>query len=289
MKRFGLSVFGALLVSPAFAEDINETLSADPRGEVSISNTAGSVEVRGWSHDEVEVTGQLGSDVEELIFERDGDEIYIKVKVPRRNVGRKDISSDLVVRVPEKSSLDIGTVSANIEVQDVHGELELASVSGSIDTQVFDGDLEVGTVSGSIDVQGDEKDIDCELSSVSGSISAAGLAGEIEAESVSGRISVSGGMFEVNGRITFRGELDNDGDIAMESVNGGIDINIENDAPVRYEIETFNGGIKNCFGVKPERTSRYAPGYSLTHEIGGGSASVRVETLNGSVNFCSGK
>ncbi|MEM8681804.1 MAG: DUF4097 family beta strand repeat-containing protein [Pseudomonadota bacterium] len=295
MKRFGLTVFGVLLASPALAEDINETLSADPRGEVSISNTAGSVEVRGWSRDEVEVTGRLGDDVEELIFERDGDEILIKVKGPNRYIGRKDISSDLVVRVPEKSSLDIGTVSANIEVQDVHGELELASVSGRIDTQVYSGDLEAGTVSGSIDVQGDDEVIDAELSSVSGSISAAGLAGDLEAESVSGRVSVSGGLFEsvdmetVNGRITFRGQLHDDGDMAMESVNGGVDIDIENNVPARYEIETFNGGIKNCFGVRAERTSRYAPGYSLSHEVGAASASVRVETLNGSVNFCAGK
>ncbi|MEM6511759.1 MAG: DUF4097 family beta strand repeat-containing protein [Pseudomonadota bacterium] len=294
MKRFGLTVVSVLLASPAFADTINETLSADPRGEVSISNTSGSVEVSGWSRDEVEVTGRLGRDVEELIFERDGDEITIKIKGPKRNMGRKDISSDLMIRVPEKSSLDIGTVSANIEVQGVHGDLDLASVSGGINTEVFDGDLEAGTVSGGIGVQGDGKTISAELGSVSGSISADGLAGDVEAESISGRISVSGGMFEgvdmetVNGRIIFRGQLHSDGDMAMESVNGGIDIDIANQVSVRYDIETFNGGIRNCFGVKPERTSRYAPGYRLNHQIGDGSATVRVETLNGSVKFCSG-
>ncbi len=295
MKRFGLTVIGACLALPALAEDISETLAADPDGEVSISNIAGSVEVRGWSRDQVEVTGRLGDDVEELIFERDGDEILIKVKVPKRNVGRKDITSDLTVRVPERSSLDIGTVSAGIDVQDVRGDLELESVSGGIDTEVFDGDLEAGTVSGGIDVQGDNKMIDAELSSVSGGISAVGLAGDLEAGSVSGRISVSGGMFEgvdmetVNGRITFRGKLADDGDMAMETVNGGVDIRIENNVPAHYDIETFNGGIKNCFGIKAERTSRYAPGYSMTHKIGSGTASIRVETLNGSVNVCSGK
>ena len=295
MKRFGLTAVGLCLASPVLADDISETLAADPDGEVSISNIAGSVEVRGWSRDQVEVTGRLGDDVEELIFERDGDEIVIKVKVPKRNVGRKDIRSDLTVRVPEGSSLDIGTVSAGIDVQDVRGDLELESVSGGIDAEVFEGDIEAGTVSGGVDVQGDNKMIDAELSSVSGGISAVGLAGDLEAGSVSGRISVSGDMFEgvdletVNGRITFRGKLHDDGDMAMESVNGGVDIRIENNVPARFEVETFNGGIKNCFGVKAERTSRYAPGYSMTHEIGSGTASVRVETLNGSVNVCAGK
>ena len=295
MKRFGLTAIGICLASPVLADNISETLAADPDGEVMISNISGSVEVRGWSRDQVEVTGRLGSDVEELIFERDGDEIVIKVKVPKRNVGRKDITSDLTVRVPEGSSLDIGTVSAGIDVQDVRGDLELESVSGSIDAEVFEGDIEAGTVSGSVDIQGDNKMIDAELSSVSGGISAIGLAGDMEAGSVSGRVSVSGDMFEsvdletVNGRITFRGKLHDDGDMAMESVNGGVDIRIENNVPARFEVETFNGGIKNCFGKKAERTSRYAPGYSMTHEIGRGTASVRVETLNGSVNVCAGQ
>ena len=74
----------------------------------------------------------------------------------------------------------------------------------------------------------------------------------------------------------------------MESVNGSVEIRFDNDVPAYYDIETFNGGIKNCFGVKAERTSKYAPGYSLSHKVGAGTASVRVETLNGSVNFCAG-
>ncbi len=105
MKRFGLTVIGACLALPALAEDISETLAADPDGEVSISNIAGSVEVRGWSRDQVEVTGRLGDDVEELIFERDGDEILIKVKVPKRNVGRKDITSDLTQNVISRNDI----------------------------------------------------------------------------------------------------------------------------------------------------------------------------------------
>jgi hypothetical protein len=54
----------------------------------------------------------------------------------------------------------------------------------------------------------------------------------------------------------------------------------------RFDIETFNGSIRNCFGPKPERTSRYSPGLELSFTLGDGDSHVSIETLNGSVNIC---
>jgi len=99
-----LTLSGLLSAAAFAAEDINETMDAAADGTVSISNVAGEVEVQGWSRKQVEITGELGSDVDELIFERDGNEILIKVKVPR-NHGRR-IASELIVKVPESSSLE---------------------------------------------------------------------------------------------------------------------------------------------------------------------------------------
>lgn len=295
MKKLHSVLLITVLSAPAFAEDVNETLDADSDGLVSISNVAGSVEVRGWSRDTVEVTGSLGADVDELVFERNGDEVEIRVKVPKRMFGRKDISSDLSIRVPAGSSLEITTVSANIDVRDVQGDdIELQAVSGSVDAEVFGGDVEIGTVSGSIDVQGNGERGDIELSSVSGEIGAENVSGEIQAESVSGRVSVRGGSFEsgdfetVNGAIIFRGALEARGDLSAESVNGSVDIKISNALDAEYDLETFNGGIRTCFDKKAERTSRYAPGKRLSLTVGDGSAKVTVETLNGSIDVCAG-
>ena len=295
MKKLGLILSLTTLAAPVFAEDVNESLDADSDGHVSISNVAGSIEVRGWSRDTVEVTGTLGADVDELVFERDGDEIDIRVKVPKRMFGRKDVSSRLSINVPEGSTLEVTSVSARIDVRDVKGDdIELQSVSGSIDADVYGGDIEIGSVSGSIDVQGNGAKGDIELSSVSGSVSAEDLSGEIAAESVSGRVSIKGGTFEsgdfetVNGSIIFRSGLEPGGDLTAESVNGSVDIDISNSLDAEYDLETFNGGIRNCFDKKAERTSRYAPGKRLNFTVGDGSASVSVETLNGSINVCAG-
>lgn len=290
-KTIYIAVVIGLAAGSASAEtQVNKTIDASADGYVGISNVAGSIEVIGWSRSAVKVEGTLGDDVEELIFERDGDEVVIKVKVPRHH-GR-DIESDLMVSVPAKSSLDISGVSADIDVKDVLGDQELATVSGDVTTKATAGDVEAASVSGDVEVHGTGEDTETEAATVSGDVTLVDLAGEIEAESVSGDVSIVGGKIDdvylesVNGDLTFRAELDKGGDLAMETVNGTVEVIFNGTVSAEIDIETFNGGIKNCFGPKPERTSRYSPGLELSFTHGGGSGSVAIETLNGSVRIC---
>lgn len=290
MRAITLAFLGIFGVTSVAAEEINRTIDAAADGTVSVTNVAGLVEVEGWSRKQVEVTGELGDDVEELIFERDGDEIEIKVKSRHRH--SNDISSDLFIKVPQASSLEIHTVSADIEVANVTGEQSLESVSGDITTDAHGSDIDVNTVSGDLEVSGDKKSMRSRLSSVSGDVDTENLAGEIGVESVSGDLLVAKGVFDraslntVNGDITFRAQLQKDGRLDVETVNGAVDIEFEGDISARFDIETFNGEIRNCFGPEAVRVSKYAPGYELKFTEGDGSGRVSIETLNGGLRLC---
>jgi DUF4097 and DUF4098 domain-containing protein YvlB len=275
----------------AFAdEEINKIMDAASDGRVHISNVAGSVEVDGWSRNQVEITGTLGSGVEELVFERDGDEILIKVKT-RHNSSRSG-SSDLIVKVPEASSLRVNTVSADVEVDNVTGEQRLESVSGDIVTSAHAEDIEIETVSGDVEVDGDEKRMRSRFNTVSGDVEAENLAGEIAAESVSGDLVITSGEFSrayvhtVNGEIVYHAKLLNDGRLEIETVNGEVDVNFQGDVSARFDIESFNGDIRNCFGPKPVRTSQYTPGTELKFTEGTGAGRVTIQTLNGDLRLC---
>jgi DUF4097 and DUF4098 domain-containing protein YvlB len=119
-----------------------------------------------------------------------------------------------------------------------------------------------------------------------------GFAGELEAESVSGDVTIEDGSFErvyfetVNGDLNFSGRLLSGGRIGAESVNGDVELDFDGDVSASFDIETFNGDIDNCFGPKPERTSRYAPGLELSFSEGDGDGRVVIETLNGAVSIC---
>jgi DUF4097 and DUF4098 domain-containing protein YvlB len=277
MKKLFLIIATTLLAWPASAADINETVDAAPDGHIEIFNTAGSVKVEGWSRGSVEVTGTLGNEVEDFIFERDGDEILIKVKAKHGRSGHKGFVTHLVIRAPEDSSLEIATISADIEVKSVYGEIEA---------------VEVESVSGDIDIQGDGKATVTELVSVSGDVTAEKLAGEVVLESVSGDVVLASGSYDdvametVNGDIVFQATLQKGGEVNIETVNGTVDADFVGDVSAEFEVETFNGRIRNCFGPKPERVSKYAPGYELSFTEGGGDGSVSIATLNGNLNLC---
>jgi DUF4097 and DUF4098 domain-containing protein YvlB len=288
-RLIGLMV-AVLLAAGAHAEEVNRSLEAAADGTVDISNIAGTVEVQGWSRKEVDVSAELGSDVSELIVERDGNKVVIKVEVPKR--GARHIDSDLVIHVPEKSSVKIGTVSADINVQDVIGSQTLNTVSGDIETAAFSADIEIETVSGDVEVQGDGKKINVRINTVSGDIDAEQLAGEVVAGSVSGDIQLINGVFErarmetTNGDMVFDATLGKSGRFNAETINGDVEIRFQDDVSAKFEVETFNGEIRNCFGPKPVRTSKYAPGRELNFTEGKGDGWVTIKTLNGDVNLC---
>lgn len=292
MKKLTLISFVALLASPAMAKDVDETLDAEADGRVYVSNVSGDIVVKGWNRNQVRVVGEVGDDVEEFIFEVDGSETTIKVKVPKRSGHFSNASADLEISVPEGSSVDVGTVSADIDVSGVNGSLDLQSVSGDIDAVFGGGDIEAETVSGDVDIDGNGEDGEADLGSVSGDISADNLSGNLSAGTVSGDVDVTNGDFErtsletVNGDIDYEAVLRDGGKLTATTVNGSIDLDFDGDVSARFEIETFNGSINNCFGPDPKRTSRYTPGLELSFTEGGGNGRVAVDTMNGSISIC---
>ena len=290
MKNLLSTILISLLASTAFAVDVNRTVDAASDGHVEVSNISGEITIEGWNQSKVEVTGTIGRDVKELIVERDGDEVLIKVKLPRGSSSASD--ADLHIRVPEDSSINVGTVSADIDVTDVNGEQSLHTVSGNVTTESRGEDVSAESVSGDVDVSGDNSDNEIEANTVSGDVMLVHVAGEVVGESVSGSVEVDGGSFDrsdlntVNGEINFVGELRDGGRLSIETVNGSVDVEFVGDVSAKIDIETFNGGIRNCFGPKAERTSKYAPGWELEFTEGDGDGRVDISTMNGRVTLC---
>lgn len=290
MKKMAILVLGILWALPVAAEEVDRTIDAAADGQVHVSNISGSVTVNGWSHSKVEVTGNLGRNVEELIVERDGDRVTIKVKVPRKS-GR-GIESDLHIQVPERSSIDVGTVSADIDVIGVSGEQKLNTVSGDVTTEAFASDVSAGSVSGDVDITGKGKDAQTHGNTVSGDVTLIRVAGDASAESVSGDVVADDGSFDrasfntVNGDVLFRSELRRGGKLTAETVNGSVDLKFEGDVGGRFDIETFNGDIDNCFGPEAQRTSKYTPGRELNFQEGKGDARITISTMNGDISIC---
>ncbi|MGI9284408.1 MAG: DUF4097 family beta strand repeat-containing protein [Pseudomonadales bacterium] len=290
MKALTLTILSLCAATAMAREQIDRTLEANPNGTVSVSNTAGKVEVRGWSREEVHLSGKLSRGVEELIFERDGEEVVIVVKTSRKR--RRGASADLEIRVPENSSVKVSAVSADIEVREVIGMQRLQTVSGDVVSEAAAADVEIKTVSGDIELQGNDKMGVFELTSVSGDVEMQNLAGEIAVNTVSGDSTLVDSEFSrarlqsTSGDIEFHAQLLESGRLNIETISGDLDVNFNDMISAKFDIESFNGVIDNCFGPEPVKTSKYTPGTSLKFSAGDGSGHVYIKSLNGDLDMC---
>ncbi len=283
-------LLGLLLASPpaVAATAVDERQDALPEGHVEVINVSGRVSVSGWERDEIAITGTLGRGVERLEFAVEGSYTRIEVIYPKN--GRSD-SSELEIRVPAGSSLDVRTVSASIRTEGVTGRQWLSSVSGRIRSDVFSSELEAETVSGSVTVSGHEQVAVLTLKSVSGDIEASDVRGELDAGSVSGGIDVNAGMLDrarlgtTSGRITLEGGLAANGRYDISTTSGRISITLDHDADLDLDAQSFGGRIENCFGVEAERQG-YSPGRTLRYRVGEGNRSVRIRSMSSRIEIC---
>lgn len=290
MNRLVSITLACLLSVSVFAEEVERSVDASKDGHVNVSNIAGSVTITGWNKGEVEVTGTLGRNVEELIVERDGNKVLIKVKVPKR--GGRGIDSELEIKLPQGSTVDVGTVSADIEVEKVAGVQELHTVSGDVKTTHTGAYVMAESVSGDVEIFGDDADGEVEASSVSGDVTLSRIAGSAEATSVSGDVYIEEGSFSramletVTGEISFNGELRKGGKLGIDTVNGDVEVDFSGKVSAKFDIETLNGGIHSCFGPEARKTHKYGPGWELSFTEGSGDGRVTISSLNGGVDIC---
>ncbi|MCC5885136.1 MAG: DUF4097 family beta strand repeat protein [Gammaproteobacteria bacterium] len=280
----------AVLVSAAatHAADYERTLPAERTGEIEVRNLSGSVQVRGWDRAEVAIAARL-ADGQDIDVQSRSGRIVIEVSQPGQRRARE---ADLELRVPRDSRLRVSGVSADIEVDDVAGDLNLKSVSGHVDARGFGADLDVSTVNGRIRAVGSGQTGRLIASTVNGAIHVEGAAGQLEVSTVNGEVAITGGRFErvrlngVNAHIHGHLELTEEGRFEADSVSGRLALRLPPELPARFDLESFSGRIQPCDGVSAERSSRFGPGYRLAFTRGAGTAQVQARSMSGEIALC---
>lgn len=288
MKRqMAVAVMVAALGSWVAAQtQLNERKAAAPDGAVEISNVSGSVKVIGWDRGEVEVTGTLGRGSERLEFSGTPGRTVVKVILPKH---AHDVDgSDLTVRVPAGSRLEVDTVSADVETNGVKAEVEVETVSGTIRVAEGPSEVRATSVSGEVEVAAAGP---VRAKSVSGTITVRGASRTFEASSVSGAIRATVGSVEsaeletTSGSIRFEGDVARNGRLEAKTMSGSAEVTLPASLGAEYTLKTFSGNIENELGPAARRTSEYGPGKELEFTTGDGGARVRVTSFSGSVTL----
>lgn len=267
--------------------EVERTVPASADGTVKIENVSGSVVVTAWDRNEVEITGTLGPDVEKLDVETGGG-VQIRVELPRRSRGG-GTSAHLAVKIPRRGSLEVETVSAEITVEGVDGEITTESVSGSVRIEGRPQAVDVETVSGNVEVNAEAAEIAVE--SVSGRVEIHGAARRLEVDSVSGRVEVTGenltraDIESVSGTVDVDVSLATGGDLDVSSHSGTVELRLPASTSARFEVSTFSGRIDNELGPPARKVSRYTSQKELEFTLGDGDGKVNVESFSGNVKL----
>ena len=202
-----------LLPQVAPAQDFHKTYAIAAGGQISIKNVSGEIKVIGYGGNSIVVDAyRVGRD-RDLVKVEDsssGDRVSVGVSYPQSC--NCEASVNFEVRVP--ANLDykydrLASVSGNVEVEGVRGDLRVESVSGNVVARDFAGFVKASSVSGNVDV---------EISRLDGT-------GDLKFTSVSGNVNVKAPM-------TLNADID------MSSLSGSL----QTDFPIAVEKEQYGPG-----------------------------------------------
>ena len=312
MKKLMAGCFALLLslgsVSGYGQESVRETKDASSDGYVRINVVRGEIKVEGWNKNEISVTGTLGESIKEFIFEVNGNETVIAVKLPKgNNSWCCEIETDLVIKVPKKSNVAISLVSASGSVSNIHGGLELGGVSGELEVENVSDRVRITNISGEVTlrkadgrtriktISGDISASDIKgpgaFSSVSGSIEVSNSNHELDLESVSGDIEVTSSTVRairansVSGDVELAVEMTQGASIECDTMSGSIRLALGGKIDARFDVETGSGRIKNRITVDKPKKSKYVRDETLRFTVGNGKGEVIASSGSGNITL----
>ena len=216
-------------------EDFHYSYPLQPKGELDLDNTNGSVDISGWDRNMIDISGtKFASSSDRL------KDIHIKIDVNENHASIRTESPGsflhgsygvrYTIRVPREIKLRRAqTTNGSFSIEDLEGGGHLESTNGRISLARNTGEYQVQTTNGSIQFQecsGSER-----AETTNGGISGRLREGAIDARSTNGSID-----------LTVEKPRD-DQAIRASTVNGGIMLTLPEFHRNPLKVETTHGSI----------------------------------------------
>ena len=272
---------GALLLT-AVAQRADTTFAVDPNARLEITNHEGSIVIRTWDRDEVEVrTNRYYRGMIEV--RRSAGTVEIGVS---RRYWNDDDDIDYRLTVPATMSLDLRGSDTDIRVEGARGEINI---------DVHDGDVIVSGGSGRVTIHTDDGAIDAEdmdgrirLSAMDGDVTLHGASGDIDVDATDGAITLldiqaaSVVANTVDGDIWFDGVLAPRGSYRLSTHDGDVTVQIPEDTDAQVRMARHDGDFMSDF---PITMQRWPLGRRVEFDLGAGGAELQIEAFDGDIEL----
>jgi DUF4097 and DUF4098 domain-containing protein YvlB len=231
---------------PAETDRVEGSYPLNANGRVCVSNRNGSIQVIAWDKNEVKLVAVKRAETKEQL-----NEVEIKIDArPDSFSVESDYGDDRNGKVDsDRKWRDTDKVVVEYELSVPRGAMlnEIETVNGSVTLADFTNLVKVSTVNGTV--------------------RAANLRGTADLSTVNGEVAADFDKLAPGSRI------------ALETVNGRVNLTIPSDSSATLKAESLNGVITNEFGL-PSRRGKYV-GNSMHGRLGTGEVAIKLESVNG--------
>jgi DUF4097 and DUF4098 domain-containing protein YvlB len=193
-----------------------------------------------------------------------GNRVEVRTVYPRTSGNRTwNGSVDYTLTVPQNTAVSAKTVSGDVAVSGVRGEVRAETISGDVDVTDTPNLAVAKTVSGDVRARGIAATT-LTLGTVSGTVIATGLrVRTLEASSVSGNLQLSDLEVErlsaktLSGDVEFSGALSRGGRYEFQAHSGNVRLVLPgNSSGFEMDASTFNGSVRTDFPVTLRSNAR---------------------------------
>jgi hypothetical protein len=292
-------------------ERTTKVLKLGTDGALALGNIAGDIIVTRGSGGDVSIEivktarGRTPEDAKELlalvpvdVTERNG-RAEVKTRYPsgeeqRRNNRRNiNVSVAYTVTAPANTRLSIDSISGNIKVADIKGDLNANSISGDVRISGAGRIGSAKSISGTIEIADTQADGAVGGSSVSGDVLFRRVtARRADGTSVSGNIKFEDVQSErvsgqtTSGSVWFAGTLARNGRYELKSFSGEVRVLLAGSTGFEVDANSFSGEVRTDLPVtrranaEPDRRGRRT---TLSGTYGDGAAVLDLTTFSGSI------
>ena len=298
---------------PEQIEKVSQTHKVGDAAALDLSHLAGDIRVTGGGGNDIKIDAtkrarhrdpeQARRLLEALRVDVNNFNGRVEVRTiyPRRGqpgfMSGNNISAsvDYVIAVPAGASVTLKSISGDISVANVKGEVRAETVSGSVNINATPNVTIAKTISGDVTAQNIGTQTTLVLSTISGSVLGTGLkVRALEAGSVSGNVRLVGSEIErveaksVSGNIEFDAPLARGGRYEFTSHSGNVRVTIPGNTGFELDADTFSGSVRSDLPVTLRtvgRTdqNRRGSNRAIRGSHGDASAFLSVRSHSGSI------
>lgn len=178
---------------------------------------------------------------------------------------------DITIMVPRECPVRLNLVTANAVVTGLSGRVSVKTASGDVTLDGVTGSIDANTATGGIEAQR--------------------LSGSVSFNSVSGDLALARGAVErltahsLSGKITTDVDLRDGGSVRVSTVSGEVTIRLPESVSAKVNLNSVGGRVDSAFNGLGRQDRPMTK--SLSGTLGGGGASLSVNSVSGAITLLS--